>query len=214
MATARPLTVLAWVNVVLHLIGLAFAALGMRPGTPLMPLADRLAYLSRAPLGWSLGWGTWMLCTTVLIAFLAVLARRLGDDLARLGLTFAIVGGAFDLFFDSVYILVFPLVASWQPEALFLALERLSGVGSLVIANGLYSIATLLFTLSLRGREGVSRLTFVVGYAVTGFGLLLAAAGFTGVPWHAEWATGPTIGCFCLWAVLVAHGLERDGGKQ
>ena len=46
---------------------------------------------------------------------------------------------------------------------------------------------------------------------VTGFGLLLSAAGFTGVPWHAMWATPPTIGLFCVWVLLVARSLEPAG---
>jgi hypothetical protein len=219
--TSRPfgksvLTPLAWLNVVFHVIALSFAALGMRPGTPLVGLSERLAYLASFPLGWSLGWGAWMLCALALIAFLAVLAHQLHEraDLARLALMIAIAGGAFDLFCDTIYITLFPLLASWQPppEALFLTLERLTAAGSLVIANGLYSIAILLFTLTLRRRQGMGSFPIVVGYLVFGFGMLLAAAGFTGVPWHAEWATGPTIGLFCVWVIAVARSLNSVRG--
>lgn len=216
VAPGRTLTVLAWLNVVVHVLALFFAAFGMRPGTPLVPLPERLEYLARAPLGWSLGWGTWMLCVAALIAFLAAVVHRLGEraDLARLGLTVAVAGGAFDLCCDSVYIVVFPKLADAQPpsEALFLAVERVTGIGSLVIANGGYSVGALLITLALRGRKGLVPYTLGVGYAVAGFGLLLSAAGFTGVPWHAEWATPPTIGLYCVWAVLVARSLEPGGG--
>ena len=70
--------------------------------------------------------------------FLAALTRRLGEgaDLARLGLVIAVVGAAFDLFCDSVYIVVLPMIASWRPppEALFLVVERVTGIASLVIA--------------------------------------------------------------------------------
>jgi hypothetical protein len=209
--------VLAWLNVLVHVIGLAFAAFGMRPGTPLAPLPERLAYLARAPLGWSLGWGSWMLCAGALIAFLAAVAHRLGEraDLARLGLMVAVAGGAFDICCDAVYIVVFPALAAAQPpsEALFLAVERVTGLASLVIANGGYSVGALLITLALRGRKGLVPYTVAVGYGVAGFGLLLAAAGFTGVPWHAAWATPPTIGLYCVWAVLVARSFE-PGGRQ
>jgi hypothetical protein len=211
------LTWLAWLNVALHAVALAFVALGIRPGTPLVPLPERLAYLARCPLAWWLGWGTWMLCVPALVAFVAVLAHRLADraDLARLALVVTVAGGAFDLFCDTVYVTVFPFLASWQPppEALFLTVERLTGVGSLVVANGLYAVGTLLLTLALRGRPGLVPFTVVVGYGVFGFGMLLAAAGFTGVPWHAEWATGPTIGLFCVWVLLVARSLEPSGGR-
>ncbi len=91
---------------------------------------------------------------------------------------------------------------------MFLTAERVTGIASLVIGNGFYSVGILLITLVLRERPEFGRLTIGVGYAVSGFGLLLAAAGFTGVAWHAAWATLPTIGLFCLWVVLVARSLE------
>jgi hypothetical protein len=191
------------------------AAIGIRPGSPLVPLAERLGYLASRPVGWTFAWVAWILCAVALIAFLAVLTYRLGGQarLAQLGLVIAVVGGAFDLCCDSIYLLVFPMLASWQPpaEALFLTVERVTGIASLVIANGAYSVGILLLTLALRDRPGLARFTIEVGYAVAGFGLLLAAAGFTAVPWHAAWATLPTIGLFCLWVVLVARSLEPAG---
>ena len=81
----------------------------------------------------------------------------------------------------------------------------------MVIANGAYSVAILLLSATLRGRERCGPLTIGLGYVVGACGLLLAGAGFTGVPWHAEWATPPTIGLFCVWVVLVARGLQVDG---
>jgi hypothetical protein len=159
----------------------------------------------------------WMFCALALVAFLAVLADRLGKHvrLAQLGLIIAIVGAAFDLLCDSVYLLVLPMLASWQPlpEVLFLTAERVTMIASLVIANGTYSVAILLLTLSMRDGKEAARFTSAVGYAVAGFGLLLATAGFTGLPAHAAWATPPTIGLFCVWVVLVARSLEPAGGS-
>lgn len=206
---------LAWLNVVLHLVALALAAVGMRPGSPLVPLDVRLSYLAGRPLGWTFGWIVWMGCAVALIAFLAVLTYRLGEQarLAQLGLMIAVIGAAFDWCCDSIYLLVFPTLASQQPtaEVLFLTVERVTGIASLVIANGAYSVAILLLTLVLQDRPELARLTIGLGYAVAGSGLLLAGAGFTGVPWHAAWATPPTVGLFCLWVVLVARSLESIG---
>ena len=216
--TGRALTVLARLNVVLHVVALVFAYFGMRPGSPLVGLPGRLEYLAGAPLGWSLGWTTWMLCAGALIAFMAVLVHRLDEraDLARLGLTVAVAAAAFDLGCDAIYIVVFPALAAAQPapQDLFLVIERLTGLASLVIANGGYSVGTLLITLALRGRKGLVSGTVAAGYGVAGFGLLLAAAGFTGVPWHAEWATPPTIGLYCAWVLLVARSFEPGGGPS
>jgi hypothetical protein len=213
----RSLAGLAWANVGLHLAALAGAAVGIRPGSPLVPLTERLNYLASAPLGWTLAWVAWMLAALALIGFLAAVTRRLPEPgvLADLGLMVAVAGAAFDFFCDAVYILVFPMLASWQPDAesLFLVLERVTGIASLVIANGAYAVATLLFTLALRHHPGVSLPTTCVGCAVAGFGLLLAAAGFTGEPLHAEMATAPTIGLFCVWVVLVARSLQTAGRR-
>src|SRR5262245_8626081 len=124
----------------MHLIALVLAAIGMRPGTPLVSLSERLAYLADRPAGWTLGWVIWMGCAMVLVAFLAALAHRLGEDvrLAQFGLMIAVAGAAFDLMCDSVYIVVLPMLASRWPESevVFLTVERVTGIGSLVIANG------------------------------------------------------------------------------
>src|SRR5574341_2366869 len=77
----RLLKTTAWLNVGAHAIGLVFAVLGMRPGTPLVPLEQRMAYLASFPAGWSLGWGVWMISALTLFAFLAVLARDVDDRL-------------------------------------------------------------------------------------------------------------------------------------
>jgi hypothetical protein len=217
MPAVNTLAVLSWLNVCLHVAGLALAAVGMRPGTPLVPLPERLEYLAGAPLGWTLGWLTWMVCSVLLIAFLAALTWRLRerDELARLGLGIAVTGAAFDLFCDTVYLVVFPMLASWRPppEQLFLTVERVTGIGSLAIANGGYSAGILLISAALRGRPGVSPRTAGLGYAVGVAGLLLAAAGFTGEPAHAQWMTPPTIGLFCVWVVLVARSFKPEGGR-
>ena len=217
MPACSPLAVLAWWNVGLHVVALALAAVGMRPGSPLVPLSQRLDYLAGAPLGWMLGWVSWMVCAVSLLAFLAALTWRLRerDELARLALNVAVAGAAFDLFCDAVYLLVLPMLASWQPapEQLFLTVERITGIGSLVIANGAYSVSILLLSAALRGRPGVSPRVVGLGYAVGATGLVLAAAGFTGEPAHAAWATPPTIGLFCVWVVCVARSVEPGEGQ-
>lgn len=214
---AFPVTALAWCSILCHLAGLAFAAVGMSPGTPLAPLPERLNYLAGSPLGWTLGWCCWMLCAILLIAFLVAVTRRLetNADLARLGLVIAIAGAAFDLFCDSVFICVLPMIASWRPvpEPLFLAVERITSIGSLAIANGAYSVAILLINVALREKTGPRPLTIWIGYGVCAAGLVLAAAGFTGSAQHAQWATLPTIGLFCVWQLLVARSLEPSGSR-
>src|SRR5687767_6574757 len=104
----RRLTLTAWLNVGLHLVALGLAVVGLRPGTPLVPAAERAAYLAGRPLAWSLGWAAWMLCALALVAFLAALAHVIPRASAILGLavTLAAAGAAIDLVCDALYITV------------------------------------------------------------------------------------------------------------
>src|SRR5260370_40088637 len=115
-----------------------------------------------------------MCCAIALIAFLAVLTHRLGEHarLAQLGLMIALVGAGFDLFCDSVYLLVFPALASGPPpaEILFLTVERATGIASLAIAHGAHSVSLLLLTLALPAHLGLARVTAAPGYAARACG--------------------------------------------
>src|SRR5262249_3923204 len=147
---SRSMRRLAIANIALHLVGLACAAVWMRPGTPAALLNDRMDYLAGHPVGWALGWSVWIGCIFLMVAFAAAAAQRMPDSpLARLAVVVAVAAGSFDLLGDSTYIIVFPQVAGLQPRnmQLFLAVERVTQAISLVVANGLYSVATLLLTL-------------------------------------------------------------------
>jgi hypothetical protein len=206
----RRLTLTAWLNVGLHLVALVLAVVGMRPGTPLVPPAERAAYLAGRPLVWSLGWAAWMLCALALVAFLAVLAHvvRPGSAVLGLAVTLAAAGAAIDLACDTLYITMLPGLAAGGPTPLFLAVERGLGAGGVVVANGLYSVAILLATLGLRVRPEVPALVRGLGYATFAAGMLMVAAGFTGDPRHLELATGATILPFMAWTIGVARTLR------
>src|SRR5262245_11577186 len=109
----RHLLHLAWINVVLHLLGLVLAGLGMRPGSPLVELAARQEYVAQSPPLWWLGWSIWMLCALALVCFFAALGSRFPErsSTTRLALALAASGAAVDLFCDAIYITVLPTVA-------------------------------------------------------------------------------------------------------
>lgn len=207
---SRALFVAAGVNVALHAMGLVFAVWGIRPGTPLVPAAERTAYLALRPVGWSVGWGIWMLCALALVVLLAVVARELPESRGTptLAVTLAAAGAAVDLLCDTLFITVLPTLAEAGPTPLFLGFERALGAGGAVVANGLYSVAVLLVTLSLP-RGGPGSVARALGYATFAAGMGLVVAGFTGVPRHLELATGPTILLFMAWALAVARCLSR-----
>lgn len=211
MEPARALRALAWGNVALHGAGLAFAWFALRPGSALAPLPERMAYLAESPPGWAWGWGVWMLCALLLVAFMAVLRGTLpaGSDLARIALLATAAGMAVDLLCDVVQIQVLPLIAAAGPAEtlLFLAAERLAFTGGATAANGLYTTGVLLMNLALRDRVG--SLARLAGWGTVAAGYAMALSGLLPSPELLALSTGPTIGFYSLWTVLVA----REAGR-
>ena len=211
-ASRRWLVRIAAAIVGLHVVALALAVVGMRPGTAIVAPAERALYLAGRPLGWALGWAAWMVCALALVAFLAVLADFAVPAravLLRTAVTLAAAGAAIDLACDTVYITAFPILAEEGPTTLFLAAERALGAVGMVVANGLYSLAILLATLGLRGLPVVPALVHWLGYLTFAGGMLMVAAGFTGDPRQLEIATGLAIAPFLAWTVGVARSLSR-----
>lgn len=208
---ARLLPALAWVNVVLHGVGLAVAWFGMRPGSVLVPLDQRMAYLAGSPPGWTWGWGIWMLCTLLLAAYMVALRLLIPErSLApRLALVFTAAGMATDLLTDTVQIQVLPLTArAGAPgQTVFLAFERLALTGGATVANGLYTAGILLMVIALRPLTRTS--TALTGGATVLAGTVMVLAGLLPSPELLAASTGPTIGFYSLWTLLVACDLGR-----
>jgi hypothetical protein len=198
---------LAMVNIGLHAVGLIFAKQGMRPGSPLVPVAERMAYLAGRPAGWVWGWGIWMACSLLLVAYVAALRSRLpGRSFAAdLALTLAAAGMGVDLLCDVIQIRGLPLAAASGSEPLFLALEALAFTAGLTVANGLYTAAVLLLTLRLGGV--VRPETRIFGFGTVVFGTAMAVAGVIPSPGLVEITTGPTIVLYCIWTYRIAREL-------
>jgi hypothetical protein len=196
-------------NIALHVVGLGLAATAIAPGSPLVPLEARLAYLATRPFGWSLGWAVWMLCALALVWFLAVLRPYASAQAATAGpaVALAAAGAAIDLLCDLLQMLALPRFAAAGPASatLFLDVERSAAVGGLIVANGLYSASILLMALSLRRR--LSALALGLGVATFVAGMLMAAAGLTTDSRLLPIATGATFAAFLAWVVVVTRGL-------
>ena len=205
------LPTLAWTNAGLHAAGLAVAWFVMRPGSVIAPLAERMAFLAGRPAGWTWGWGVWMLCTLALVAFMAALRPcAAGHPLAaQLALVFTAAGMAADLLTDAIQIQVLPFTAQAGPgaPALFLAFERFALTAGATVANGLYTTGVLLMTAALRGAIG--RPAWIAGWATVAAGALMAISGLLPAPALLAAATGPTLGFYSVWTLLVARDLRR-----
>lgn len=198
------LTRLAWANVALHAMGLAGAWLWLRPGSMLVPLAERRAYLSAHGLTWGWGWGVWMACAIALVAFNAALVEPLGERpfLPRLALVLSVAGMAVDLVCDAIQVWLLPGLDS----ALFESLERLAFAGGATLANGLYTLAVALLSVRLSGQARGK--TLAAGWVTVAAGSAMAVSGVLDSPQLLQLATGPTIVGYSLWVVLVARDLE------
>lgn len=199
----------AWANVAVHVLGLAAAVVWMRPGTAACPLPERMAYLVRTPAGWRVGWAVWALCAVALLAFLGLLAAARPGPATRAAFSIACAAAAVDLTCDTLFATVLPRAAAGAP-GVFLVLERGLDACSLGVANGLYSAAVLVASrgVGLHGpkearQRMLARATFLAG-------LVLAAGGLMDEPRLVELATGPTLGLFMAWTVVVAQA-DLDG---
>src|ERR1700685_2697202 len=103
------IAVLAWVNVALHVAGLALAAVYIRPGSPLVPLADRLAYLAASQPGWTGAWVVWAACATVMVGFSAAVCIKIRLCLGYCAFSVAVLAATVDLTCDYAYIFPFPI---------------------------------------------------------------------------------------------------------
>lgn len=197
----------------LNAAGLCFAVLGMRPGAPGAPLDDRLEFLARAPLGWTLGWGVWMLAALSVVVLFVHLARAVRGPAGVLGLVLVAMGAAVDLLCDVVQLTVIPQLAAAAladrgARTLWIALDRGLWAGGVVVACGLYCLGVAVITRGLAqdGRAPLvlraASLSTLLGGAVWIVAeLLLARALLPG-------ATAVTVGAFMVWAVLVPSAVE------
>jgi hypothetical protein len=196
----------AAVGAALHAAGLVLALFAMRPGTPAAPLLDRLSYLAGRPAGWVAGWLVWMVCAVSLVAFLVLLARARPSSWTRAAAGLAAAGAAIDLTCDAAYAFLLPGRAAGDVSS-FLRFEHGLSLASLAGANGLYSLAILAATVALPrtwiASRGLGALTFVGG-------ALLAAAGFTGNPFHVLAGTAVTMPAFVAWTLTVAVAVRRE----
>ncbi|MBW8878264.1 MAG: hypothetical protein JF614_25150 [Acidobacteria bacterium] len=203
------LSSLAWANVALHAAGLGLAWFGIRAGSVAVPLAARMAYLADRPAGWIWGWGIWMACPLLLVAFMAVLRSCLPapGPAADLALACAAAGMSVDLLCDVIQIQALPLVAA-GPVSLFLVLERIAFTGGATVANGFYTVGIVLMILCLRPVASVP--ARLAGWATGISGAVMVLSGLLLSPALLLASTGPTIGFYCLWTVLVARDLRQD----
>jgi hypothetical protein len=195
---------LAWAA---HLIaGLAMALL-LRCGLETNPnLQDRLAYLVNHRAAWILAWFTWTLAALAILYFFIVFEQihQLRSGIAVL-VTVAAV--AADLSAQAIEIGVLPSLArqafsaNAAPE-LFLAFHRVAVMLSGYVANGLYSVATLI--LVTRARHFHPVWITVIGEAVGVFGIALSVAALMDSASGMFWTNVLLVPSILIWLGAIA----------
>jgi hypothetical protein len=205
------LSTLAWLNVGLHVAGLVLAAAFLEQGSPLVPMPDRRDYLAGKPIGWIWAWAVWALCALTMVAFTAAVSKAVGGRLARQALMVAVAAAAIDLTCDGLFVLLLPDLANAPrvSDDKFLVAQGLINFFSLAIANGLYSVSTLLLSLGLR--RFFDQSMFTLGFVVFAFGIMLAVGSIADSGATIFFATPLTIGLYCLWVPVVVRGLRIAG---
>jgi hypothetical protein len=112
-----------------------------------------------------------------------------------------------DLLCDVIQMQVLPLTAGAGPVNLFLVFERIAFTGGATVANGLYTAGIVLMTICLRPVTGMPARLAGMATGLSGTGMVLS--GLLPSPALLAVSTGPTIGFYCLWTVLVARDLRR-----
>jgi len=194
---------IAWLASAAHVVAAAASLLLMRGALP--PNADdaRIAYIATHRFQWTVGWLSWQLAVLTLIALYAVLARRFGGSLPLAALAFGAAGAAIDVSTQMRFILTLPQLHGDAFALLDRELEALTGYA----ANGLYTLAFVLFVIA--GWREMPRLANALAapIAVSGFAFAIAAAMHHAL---AEIISSAILfPLFVLWTVLIARWLRN-----
>lgn len=193
---------IAWLAVATHVVASAAMLLLLREGLPPASDAERIAFISAHRAAWTIGWLTWQLAVVSLIALYAVLAKRFGGPLPLAALAIATAGAAIDIATNVRYIVILPRLNGEAFALLDRELEAMTGYA----ANGLYTLAFVLFAIA--GRYELPRLANVLAtpIAISGFALAIGA-----MLHHAPAeivSSAILFPLFTLWTILIARWLR------
>jgi len=196
-------TTIAWIAAAAHVVAAAAMLLLLRAGLPPVPDDDRIAYIATHRAAWMGGWLTWQLAVLTLIALYAVLARRFGGALPLAALAIGTAGASIDIATQMRFIVILPKLRGEAFALLDRELEAMTGYA----ANGLYTLAFVLFVVA--GWRELPKLANALAgpIAVSGFALSLAA-----LMHHAMGeivSSAILFPLFTLWTILIARWLRN-----
>ena len=170
----------------------------LAPGTTLTAdPALRAAYIREDLLVWRLGWTSWIVATTTLLAFLIWWTRRLGSHPAhRVALGLAAAAFVSDVTAESLLIAVVPQ----RIELMGLAFALTGGV-----TNTLYTLAGAI--MSLRTPMGVPLRIWTAGVWAAGAGVSVSV--LLELPIGAAVTSAALFVLFVPWCIALGRALTR-----
>ena len=197
MGPKRSIHAAAYASVGLHLAGLVAAWFWMRPGSMLVGEDARWEYLQADPFGWKLAWCVWMFAAASFGLFALLVGRRVRGGWAHIGAGLIRAAVVLDVSVDTAQAFVLPHRS--------LNYSVLLDLLSIVVANGLYSIAVPILT---RGVSSASMATRGLAWATCATGLGLAGAGLWRNGEALEVLTPATILLSVAWTLSLLRDVE------
>ena len=194
---------IAWIAAAAHVVAAVAMLLLLRAGLPPAPDDERIAYITTHRVAWTSGWLTWQLAVVSLIALYAVLARRFSGALPLAALAIGTAGASIDVATQMRFIVILPKLRGEAFALLDRELEAMTGYA----ANGLYTLAFVLFVVAGWREMPKFANALAAPIAVSGFALALAA-----LMHHALGeivSTAILFPLFTLWTILIARWLRN-----
>jgi len=194
---------IAWIAAAAHVVAAAAMLLLLRAGLPPAPDDERLAYITMHRIAWTSGWLTWQLAVITLIALYAVLARRFGGALPLAALAIGTAGASIDVATQMRFIVILPKLQGDAFALLDRELEAMTGYA----ANGLYTLAFVLFVVACWREMPKLANVLAAPIAVSGFALAIAALMHHAL---AEIVSSAILfPLFTIWTILIARWLRN-----
>ncbi len=194
----------AWLAAATHIIASLAMLLLLRRGLPGFAIEERLAYIASHRAVWMVGWLLWQIAAISLLAFYGVLALRFRGVLSIAAMATATAGLAIDFICESRYMGVLPDLRGDAFAALDRELEVLIGYA----ANGLYTVALVLFVIAGWRQLPKAALALAGPVTASGFALALASLAHNA---RLELITSAILfPLFTLWVIVVGLWLRRS----
>jgi len=221
----RRAVVVAYVCFGANLVASAAAALILRHGSDLHPLAERSSWVLANVRDWRIAWGTWMVAGPTLVLFYAAFAATLSDEMRLVrgvAVATATAGLAADLYAE--YLLAFLLPARYaslppgESTRVLLTLpqtrEVLAAEGTATLltgalANGLYTIAGMMIAVAAHSTRGFPRALAWASAPAWALGIALSVSVMLRHPWATAVSMAALMACFLAWVAAVTHALWR-----